>query len=143
MARRALIRSTTHLVSTVRLARRRPRPAQTIPAQPFVAWSHDEAACTPLTEIPMAPATIPAGERSEGWVTQPPPELRTGVVPRRVVSDTSLRLAEMSPRQMFVLHLVDGSTPLDEIIAASGLDEREAIASVADLVARGMVQLFE
>jgi hypothetical protein len=144
MARPAQLRPAKHLVSTVRLVRRRPRFAPTIPVERFEAWAADQRAEVATTIIPEAPATVPVLCGPVSFPpTKPPPSPCGSVIPRRIMKDAAVLTSDMTPRQMFVLHLVDGATPLDDIIAASGLEERDAIASVADLVARGMVQLFE
>ena len=76
--------------------------------------------------------TVPAPPPSLGETSRPSPvPKRSSVVPGR--SDG------LAPAAMFVLGLVDGYTPLDDVIAASGLDERDALRFLADLVAQGLV----
>lgn len=76
--------------------------------------------------------TVPAPPPSHGGTIRP------SIVPKRsnAVPETSDGLV---PAAMFVLGLVDGYTALDDVIAASGLEEEEALRLLADLIAQGWI----
>lgn len=65
--------------------------------------------------------------------------LRADAVPKR--KGAVGRDAGLEPRAMFVLGLIDGFTPVDDVIAASGFAENEAQKMLSDLVVRGLVMV--
>lgn len=82
-------------------------------------------------------------EEARPTVPAPPPTHQTimpSSIPRRSGA-VAERNDGLEPPAMFLLGLIDGYTPLEEVIAASGLVERVALRFLADLIARGLVSI--
>jgi hypothetical protein len=129
----------------------RPPKARVTPA---VRVSGTQAAWKPRATMPAIPP-----EEDEEWPeakTRPMPQcldeagpamvaMGLGkdmeVTPRCTATPADLRTATIDPRDAFVLSLVDGATPLREIIDVSGMREDVLVASLDRLASLGFVAL--
>ncbi len=62
-------------------------------------------------------------------------------VPWLIVGYDELRRHPLAPRHGFLLSLVDGRCTVEMIVDMSGLERGEAIALLAELVRRGVLEL--
>jgi hypothetical protein len=62
-------------------------------------------------------------------------------IPVVVLSQEDTRKGQMDIRSRFVLALIDGFSPVELIIAQSGMPPQDAVYALCDLVDRGMIHL--
>jgi tetratricopeptide (TPR) repeat protein len=61
--------------------------------------------------------------------------------PRLKVSPAELKRFDLPPQAGFLISILDGKTPVDELLAVSGMDAFEAVRLLARLEAAGIVEL--
>jgi hypothetical protein len=62
-------------------------------------------------------------------------------VPRLVEhSDTDLRSRNLPPSAGFLLSMIDGRTPLDDLVSVSGMDRFDAMRSVHRMLEEGILE---
>jgi hypothetical protein len=69
----------------------------------------------------------------------PPPELGPEVVLQVTIGPSNLRMLPLDPKTMFVLSLLDGATDLDTVFSMAGVQEKDVMDKLADLVRRGIL----
>ena len=62
-------------------------------------------------------------------------------VPRLVASDADLRNFNLPPNAGFLLSMVDGATPLADLISVSGMDAFDVLHTLEGLMSAGLVEL--
>lgn len=66
----------------------------------------------------------------------------TSVPMQRLATDEMMNVGEVDHRAGFILHLIDGTSNLETVLDACGMDRLDALRILHELVGRGIVEMW-